>query len=119
MLEILYIIIILLLCGSIFILVIVKNSIDKEVEDETMSNSYNTKRGKMSKYSKKDYDIGSVARAEILDMIEGLWNEVPELRLSQLIANATEKREDIFYISDKELIDTMQYFIKTIKRKRK
>lgn len=43
-----------------------------------------------------------------LEMLRIFWKLNPELRLGQLISNATN--QDIFYIEDKKLIDAVKDF---------
>ena len=49
----------------------------------------------------------------VLAQLESYWKQFPELRLCQLIANATSSRTsdgDIFYVEDKDLVHDLSEF---------
>jgi len=48
----------------------------------------------------------------VLDVIRGIWNKYPDLRLTQLIINAVHPIEDPFYIEDDILIEKLKKYPK-------
>ena len=48
---------------------------------------------------------------EILNEIEKIWKEYPDLRLGQLISNMSDRSPwPLFYIEDDELIERLEKF---------
>ena len=53
-----------------------------------------------------------------LKLIEKIWNQVPDLRLGQLIVNVT-KQNDPFYVEDETLIEQLKEYETLLKSNKK
>jgi uncharacterized protein YihD (DUF1040 family) len=57
----------------------------------------------------------------ILKLLREIWDECPDLRLGQMIYNATKasKNKDIFYLEDNDLEDFLFFLLGTLKQQKK
>ena len=51
----------------------------------------------------------------IIEKLEELWEEYPDLRLGQLIYFISNGKEDIFYIEDDKWLDKINNLLKKVK----
>lgn len=49
-------------------------------------------------------------KKQVLTRLEALWDQNPDLRLGQLIANVIDDHTRIYYIEDFELVDNLEAF---------
>lgn len=54
-------------------------------------------------------------RARILALIADIWKYGSDLRLGQILVNATGHRADMFFYEDKELEDDLEYMLEGLK----
>jgi uncharacterized protein YihD (DUF1040 family) len=52
---------------------------------------------------------------EVLALIQTAWDELPDMRLGQLLINAVGEEANLFYLEDDVLIDALQEWIETSK----
>jgi uncharacterized protein YihD (DUF1040 family) len=52
---------------------------------------------------------------EVLKQIKKIWNELPELRLMQLLLNSMDPKDDHYYITDNQLINRLKSYYKHYK----
>jgi len=50
----------------------------------------------------------------VLDKLLEVWSVYPEMRLGQLLDNATYMEDDLFYISNQKLLDRLQEFAEKV-----
>lgn len=57
-------------------------------------------------------------RKEVINRIYELWSAVPEMRLGQLIDNATHnKSSGTYFLSDKELVNELENYMNKFHKK--
>ena len=49
----------------------------------------------------------------ILGLVEKLWHDSPDLRLTQLIMNVLNMNSDPYYVEDDRLENALNHYIKT------
>jgi uncharacterized protein YihD (DUF1040 family) len=50
---------------------------------------------------------------EILTLVQKAWEELPDLRLGQLLMNVTGNRDGIYYVEDDVLLDDLKEWAET------
>lgn len=48
---------------------------------------------------------------ELLPLLEKYWIQYPHLRLGQLLYSLIDKKQDVFYVEDTQLIETLKNLI--------